>query len=178
MSPLEIDTVASTAQSSAPPSQEELPITSFSCWWNVPRKRKESTAKFIDISFQKHVYGCQRKHTLKLVSNFDPRPAEHRGTAPALLENFLATVKGRGLGVSVLLDKDTSVWKDEEESIQNVAVSLSEKSRLPSRSELSERVVAFKESLRLSPEKIRQMEQQTTSVKVSHLCGFQPGVIN
>ena len=41
-----------------------------------------------------------------------------------------------------------------------------------------EHVVAFKESLQLSPEKIRQMEQQTTSVKVNHLCGFQPGVIN
>ena len=131
MSPPEIDAVASTAQSSAPPSQEVLSITSFSCQWNVPRKRKESTAKFIDISFQKHVYGCQRKHTLELVSNLDPWPAEHRGTAPALLESFLATVKGRGLGVSVLLDKATRVWKDEEESIQNVAVSLSEKSQLP-----------------------------------------------
>ena len=175
MSPPEIDAVASTAQSSAPPFQEKLPITFFSCQWNVPRKRKESTAKFINISFQRHVYGCQRKHTLELVTHGQLNIEE---LLLLLLESFLATVKGRGLGVSVLLDKDTRVWKDEEESIQNVAVSLSEKSRLPSRSELLERVVAFKESLRLSPEKIRQMEQQTTSVKVSHLCGFQPGVIN
>ena len=74
MSPPEVE---SSALGSAPASQEELPITSFSCQWNVPRKRKESTAKFADVPFRKHVYGRQRKHTLGLVSDFDPRPAEN-----------------------------------------------------------------------------------------------------
>ena len=36
---------------------EDLPVTSFSCQWKVPRKRKESTLKFADANFEKHVYG-------------------------------------------------------------------------------------------------------------------------
>ncbi len=39
MSPPEIDTVPTTASGGASASQEELPVTLFSCQWNVPRKR-------------------------------------------------------------------------------------------------------------------------------------------
>ena len=114
------------------------------------------------------MYGRQRKHTLGLVSDFDPRLAENRGTASALLEGFLAAVKGKGLGVSVLLDKDTRVWTGEESS-QKSAVGPSEGSQLPSRSELLERVAAFKESLRLSPERIRRIERETIDQSQSSL---------
>ncbi len=79
MSPPERDTVPNTASGGASSSQEELPVTLFSCQWNVPRKRKECTctAKFADVSFRKHVYGRQHKHTLRSMSDFDPRPAEN-----------------------------------------------------------------------------------------------------
>ena len=85
-----------------------------------------------------------------------------------MLEGFLAPVKGKDLEVSVFLDKDTQVWTGEESS-QNSAVGLSEGSQLPSRNELLERVAGFKESLRLSPERLRQMEQETIDRRQSSL---------
>ena len=45
-------------------------------------------------------------HHWKSIKDFDPRPVEHRGKAPQLMQDFLKSVKGKGLGVSVLLDKD------------------------------------------------------------------------
>ena len=139
-------------------SHEILPVTSFACQWNVPRKRKESSAKISDLTFKKHVYGCQRKHTLSSLSDFDPRPVEYKGTAPTLLQSFLASVKGRGLGVSVLFDKDTQVWTDQDASVET-----------PSRGDLMERVSAFKESLHVSPERIRQIERETKDQSQSAL---------
>ena len=44
-------------------SQEPLPITSFVCQWKMPHKRKESTVKITEFTFQKHVYGRTHKHT-------------------------------------------------------------------------------------------------------------------
>lgn len=140
-------------------SQEALPVTSFSCQWNVPRKRKESVAKVSDLTFQKHVYGHQHTHILQPLSDFDPRPMEYRGTAPALLQNFLTSVKGKGFGVSLLLDKDTRVWTDTNEG--GTSLQSSESPSLPSRDELKERVAAFKECLYMTPEKIRQTERET-----------------
>ena len=112
-----------------------------------------------DLKFQKHVYGRQHTHMLRPLSDFDPRPNEHRGTAPALLQNFLASVKGRGLGVSLLLDKDTRVWT--ETSDEGASLDSSGYPSLPSQDDLKERVSAFKECLRIKPEKIRQIERDT-----------------
>ena len=134
MSPPEVDTIPCPSAVSDGDSEphEPLLITSFACQWKLPRKRKESTAEIADVTFQKHVYGRTIKHTLKPLSDFDPRPVEHRGTAPNLLQKFLAAVKGKGLGVSVLFDTDTCVWTDDE----NSAVGTSDESHLPSRNEL------------------------------------------
>ena len=145
--------------------QDPLPITSFMCQWKMPRKRKESTVQIADVTFQKHVYGRTRKHTLKPLSDFDPRPVEHQGTAPDQLKDFLTAVKGKGLGVSSLFDKDMRVWTDDEIS----AVGASDQPRLPSRDELIERVTAFKECLRLTPEKIREIERETIDQSQSSL---------
>ena len=41
---------------------EPLPITSYVCQWKQPRKRKESSLPVFDVTFAKHVYGCQVKH--------------------------------------------------------------------------------------------------------------------
>ena len=54
--------------------EEALPITSYLCKWNAPRKRKESNLPISQASFMKHVYGRERKHQLKPVEDFDPRP--------------------------------------------------------------------------------------------------------
>ena len=65
---------------------ENLPVMSFTCQWKAPRKRKESTLKFADTNFAKHVYGWERKHHWKSITDFDPRLIEHRGTAPRLMQ--------------------------------------------------------------------------------------------
>lgn len=48
-------------------SDEEtaLPITSYICQWNAPRKRKESNLPVSEAVFHKHVYGRQRKNELR-----------------------------------------------------------------------------------------------------------------
>ena len=166
MSPPEIDTTPhSGAVSDGDSEPQPLPVTSFACQWKPPRKRKENTAKIGDVVFQKHVYGRAVKHTLKSLSDFDPRPVEHQGTAPDLLRKFITTVKGKGLGVSVLFDKDTRVWTGDD----NFAVGTVDEPHLPSRNELIERVTAFKESLRLAPDKIREIERETIDQSQSSL---------
>ena len=47
----------STANDVEPP----LPITSYTCKWKAPRKRKESNMKMSEVQFQKHEYGHERK---------------------------------------------------------------------------------------------------------------------
>ena len=99
--------------SAATTSEDPLPVTSYPCQWKLPRKRKDNSAKVSELAFHKHVFGQQKKHTLSTLSDFDPRPPEHQGTAPHLLKDFLTKVKGKGLGVSLLFENDTAVWKDE-----------------------------------------------------------------
>ena len=81
---------------------EVLPVTSYACKWKPPRKRKETTLQFAEAEFHKPVYGRQVKHTLSSIADFDPRPADNRGKAPDLLQEFLKKVKGDSLGISVL----------------------------------------------------------------------------
>ena len=69
-----------------------------------------SSAKITDVSFNKYVYGREKKHTLKTLSDFDPRPSMYRGSASDQMPSFLSSVKGKNLGVSVLFDPDTRVW--------------------------------------------------------------------
>ena len=159
------------AQLSQPPKDgnaeedEPLPITSFACQWKQPRKRKESTLPMSEAVFHKPVYGRQQKHTLSSITDFDPRPQRYRGTAPALLEEFLEKVKGKGLGVSVLKDQDTQVWKDDE----NEGAMTPHPYMLPSKTELIERVGFFKKSLVLPLEKIREIERNTRDQSLSPL---------
>ena len=140
-----------TSSVSVQDSQEEaLPITSFACKWKAPCKRKESKAKIADISFKKHVYGHQTKHNFQFLSEYDPRPTEFRGKAQDGLQSFLYEVKGKGLGVSILFDPDCHVWKPATVTDTMIPIV----SQLPSKEQLIERVKAFKESLKLTPESI------------------------
>ena len=56
-------------------TEDPLPVTSFACKWKQPRKRKDCTMKMSEVTFQKHVYGRQVKHTLQSIDEFDPRPS-------------------------------------------------------------------------------------------------------
>lgn len=135
-----------------------LPVTSYTCQWVQPRKRKESTAKVSETSFMKHVYGRTRKHELAPISNFDPRPPEYRGTMSTRVPAYLEKVKGLGIGYSVLTDTSLQIWSDDStESTVD----------LPTKTELSQRVSLFIESLHLSPERIREIERNTTQQHLS-----------
>lgn len=60
--------------------------------------------------FQKHIYSRQRKHKLKPLEDFDPRPSELRGNARENLKTFLSKVHGQSLGVSLLFDENSRCW--------------------------------------------------------------------
>ena len=138
-------------------SGDDLPVTSYQCQWVQPRKRKESCTKMADASFRKHVYGRERKHSLQPIEDFDPRPSESIGTETSRLNEFMSKMQGLSLGVSSLLDTKLQVWKEGCSSS-----SLSEAGpRLPSKQELLFRVSSLKESLKISPEAIRNIEVKT-----------------
>ena len=58
-----------------------LPVTSYACKWNVPKKRKFSALRMSEATFEKHVYGKEKRRSLKPLEEFDPRPIKLRGTA-------------------------------------------------------------------------------------------------
>ena len=116
-------------------------------------------------TFQKPVYGREQKHTLSPITDFDPRSEQYRGTAPTLLQEFLEKVKGEGLGVSLLKDVDTRIWQEDETGSTMIPHSYN----YPSRTELVERVRVFKETLVLTPDKIREIERSTRDQSRSSL---------
>ena len=146
-------------------TEDPLPITSYTCKWVQPRKRKESNTKIADAVFEKHVYGRQRKHMLQPIEDFDPRPPEAIGTANIRLTEFLDSMQGKSLGVSSLFDAKLRVWK-----VGSSSASTSDlQPRLPSKEELVFLVSAFKESLKVSPEKAREIERDTKDQHASQL---------
>ena len=88
------------------------------------------------------------------MTNFDPRPSELRGNASIQMRSFLGKVKGKGLGVSLLFDSDCRCW-----STDCATNALSP--QLPSKEELKERVQQLKDSLHISLQKMREIEQNT-----------------
>ena len=78
---------------------EALLVTSYACQWKVPSNRKDCTLLLSKVMLEKHSYGRERKRSLKLMEEFDPRPAEYHNTAKDLLHDFLGKVKKR---VSIL----------------------------------------------------------------------------
>lgn len=49
------------------------------------------------IVFEKHSYGREKKRSLKIMEDFDPRPAEYHNTAKDLLQDFLRKGQRNGL---------------------------------------------------------------------------------
>ena len=50
--------------SSMEEDEEAVPVTSLACQWKDPKKRKESTQKISDVSFEKHVYSRTKKKSM------------------------------------------------------------------------------------------------------------------
>jgi hypothetical protein len=84
---------------------EAVPVTSRPCQWKPPRKRKESTMPIAEASFEKHVYGREKKRKVKPLEDFDPRPVEFRGTVRARLPALLEKIRREQLCVSLLFDE-------------------------------------------------------------------------
>lgn len=85
------------------------------------------------------------------IESFDPRPAEFQGKAKEFLTQFLAKMKGRGLGVSLLFDYDARYWQEASNGKPNI----------PSKADILVSIEEFKNSLRVSEEKAREIERNT-----------------
>ena len=139
--------------------EEELPCTSYPCQWIQPKTRKESTIPISQVKFEKHTYGKKNKKEIFLKEDFDPRPAKYRKTAKENIPQLLNDIHAQNAHtcISILLDPR---YKSEPESecLQSVSTS---SPRLPEINELHTTITAFKESLKTSPEQVRQIERNT-----------------
>ena len=50
--------------------EQSFLVTSYSCKWNVPKSRKDSTIPMSEAVFEKHEYSKQRKRKIKLVEDY------------------------------------------------------------------------------------------------------------
>ena len=107
------------------------------------------------------MYGRQRKHELKPLENFDPRPADLRGTANDSLKSFLTKVRGQSLGVSLLFDESCRCWSSTADKALAPV--------LPSKEAIISRVTEFKKSLCMPANKLREIEQSTRDQRKSSL---------
>ena len=139
--------------------EEVMPVTSYLCQWKVPKKRKESNLPMSAAVFEKHDFQKQRKRRISPTEDFDPRPVECRGNAKSLLPTLLESVHGESLGVSLLFDPQYCHHQTTAISSPNI----------PDTSKLKETVAAFKVSLKLPSDRLREIEQSTREQRHSEL---------
>ena len=111
-----------------------------------------------DSKFQKHAYGKEKKRSYVPIEEFDPRPQAYRGTASNNMSVLLDKVKGKGLCVSLLLDPSTAYWDTDPSTLPPV---------LPKIEELKETIAHFKQSQRLTPQQIDELERATRDQRLS-----------
>ena len=97
------------------------------------------------------MYGGEHKKNLKLLEDFDPSPLDCKGQATTNLDTFMQKVKGRNLGVPLLLDPSAQVWTEETTEILAVV----------STEQLCISVAAFTNSLKLLTAELRRIERET-----------------
>jgi len=136
-----------------------MPVTSYLCQWKVPRKRKESNLPMSAAVLEKHDFQKQRKRRISLTEDFDPWPVECRGNAKSLLPALLDSVRGESLGVSLLFDPQYCHHQTTPVSSPSI----------PDTSEIKRSVAAFKLSLKLPADKLREIEQSTREQRHSDL---------
>ena len=137
-------------------SSPSVPCTSLPCKWVVPKTRKESTQEISSAIFTKHDRDKPVKRPVKLLEDFDPRPAEYRGKAKSYVPGLLKKVKYDHLGISVLLDADYN-----DEVLQPSSYSL------PNVNALKDTVKALKDSLQVSCDEARKIEAATREQRLS-----------
>lgn len=137
---------------------EIMPVTSYLCQWKMPKKRKESNIPMSTAIFEKHDYQKKKKRKTSLTEDFDPRPEECRGITQTLLPALLDDVCGESLGISLLFDPRYCQ--------QNIPFTSTE---IPALSAIKKNVSAFKDSLTMSAEKYREIEQKTREQRDSPL---------
>ena len=112
--------------------------------------------------FEKHTYGKTRKRTSKLAEDFDTRPLEYRGTTKDRFPALLDKLHRKERCISLLLDPRYHHW-DTASSSTTIS------SELPDNAQLKSTIVAFMEILKISTEKAREIEQDTSEQHHSSL---------
>lgn len=138
-------------------------MTSYLCQWKAPRKRKESAQKMSESTFEKHIYGQVKKYERKPLGDFDPRPQEYIGKIKERLPALLDRVRGKGLGISLLFDTSTCSW-DTDATPHSY--------ELPTLEKVKEKCKLFKSTLKLSPERILEIEHKTKDQQLCELWYF------
>ena len=93
-----------------------------------------------DATFEKHIYGRTKKVKCLPIEDYDPRPEKYRNKVDTHMKKFLAAVRCKGLGVSLLMDPSTRYWG---ESTQPALLP----PELPSEEQLECTIVEFIKSL-------------------------------
>ena len=136
---------------------EPTPVTSLPCQWKAPKTKKDRTLQIASTSFEQHDYRKPVKRKIQLLENFDPRPPEFRGQIQSRVPAFLESVNGEQLSISVLLD---STLQQSQQS--PTPINLDDKA-------LSTSIAAFKETLKVTTERIHEIEKNTREQRHSSL---------
>ncbi len=134
-----------------------MPVTSKLCKWNVPKGRKNSSLSMMESTFTKHEYSKAIKRPTKRLDEFDPRPQEFRGTACQRLPELLKKLRGKQLGISLLLDP----------LCRNASDEIDPECKAADNATLRETCAAFKKSLCLSDQEIRETELRTREQRMT-----------
>ena len=126
--------------------EEDMPVTSLSCQWKPPRKRKAAAMEVAEARFEKHEFGIIKKRNTKAIESFDPQPDEFRNQNTKRLQTLLDNVRGKGLCISLLLDSSTCVETNE---------------LVPLTKDELKKVECLKLKLKVSEEEARRVELDT-----------------
>jgi hypothetical protein len=118
-----------------------------------------------EAPFMKHVYGRERKRTMQALEDFDPRPAEFRGTACDCLPGLLEKIRGENWCISLLFDEHYRHWDSNTPPV----IQPESDPNLPGVAALRKTLEAFKTSLNMLKDPIRKVERDTKEQRDSTL---------
>jgi len=136
---------------------EPVPVTSLPCKWKAPKAKKDSTLPIASTAFEKHDYQRPVKRKISLIEDFDPRPSEYRGQIQTRLPSFLQKVKGEELAISFLLDSSL-----QQTQLAPASVDISDEN-------LHVSIAAFKDTLKVTADRAREIERNTREQRLSSL---------
>ncbi|KAL5505774.1 hypothetical protein EMCRGX_G007270 [Ephydatia muelleri] len=141
-----------------------LSSTSFQFQPNLPSTSSTETeatetepTPIASTSFEQHEYRKPVKRKIKLLEDFDPQPPQFRGQIQSRMPAFLESMKGEQMSISFLLDSTLQQSRPSPTSIN-----LDDQALVTSH-------VAFKETLKVSRERIQDIERSTREQRHSSL---------